>query len=520
MFEDTRVKTASFNYSDYPYTVVFVYKIIFKEYLDLPDWHPQPDFRVSVQNASQSVSVPPGVQIKYKPLHFDAKPEILEDKKRVLYTWNIKNLPAIDSEPYSPGFNVIAPRLLLSKLKIDYGNVTGQNNSWISLGQFFYDLNKGLDTLPESAKKRVHELSDSLSSDREKAMILFDELQRTTRYVNISLDIGGHKSYDANYVYKNNYGDCKALSNYMMALLKEAGIKSYWALVMAGDKKPGLIQNFSSSQFNHVILAIPSDTDTTWLECTNQDIPFGYLGNFTENRHVLLITPEGGFIAKTPAYDASDNCSESMINARITDEGLLLLDARFLKKGTQSVYYEHVLKHYSRNEQEAWLYSKLNMPSIKINEFAFSRPDQNNSSLQLDIKTESSHYISRSGSRLFLNPAVFHKLTRIPRNELTRTLPVYNEHPYLTTDSNIFKLPESYQIESLPDLSRIIDSEFGKYQATIVFDEKTSCLIYTRSFELNRFEKSADQYEAFRTFLKHVAKADKRQVVLKKITGL
>ena len=104
------------------------------------------------------------------------------------------------------------------------------------------------------------------------------------------------------------YGDCKALVNYMMALLKVAGIPSYYTLVYSGDEKISMLRNFASAaQGDHVILCVPFGQDTTWLECTNQHIPFGFLGTFTDDRDVVVCTPEGGLVTHTPRYRDSLN---------------------------------------------------------------------------------------------------------------------------------------------------------------------------------------------------------------------
>ena len=161
-------------------------------------------------------------------------------------------------------------------------------HTWEDFSNWIWQLNQGRDVLSLTTTAKVQEMVKDLPDDRAKVKRLYAYLQERTRYFNVALGIGGLQPVDANVVDEVGYGDCKGLSNYMKALLKAAGIKSYYALVNSGGDFPQLIQDFPSHQFDHAILCVPMEKDTIWLECTSQTIPFGVFRRFYQRPHGVV----------------------------------------------------------------------------------------------------------------------------------------------------------------------------------------------------------------------------------------
>ena len=166
-------------------------------------------------------------------------------------------------------------------------------------------------------------------------------MQQKTRYISIQVGIGGWKPMLASEVDRLGYGDCKALTNYTRALLSEVGITSYYAKIYAGrGKRKSLDGNLVSQQSNHVILMVPFERDTTWLECTNQKIPFGHLGSFTDDRDALVITPEGGMLIKTPKIPVEENIQNMSGDLTIQENGDLAADIDLTRYNTVVIWCE------------------------------------------------------------------------------------------------------------------------------------------------------------------------------------
>ena len=204
------------------------------------------------------------------------------------------------------------------------------------------------------------------SGDREKIFILYDFLQKNTRYISIQLGIGGWQPFEAAYVAEKKYGDCKALSNYMIALLKEAGITGKYVEIYGGKSPPPFIEDFSFSQSNHVISCVPLNKDTIWLECTSQTVSPGYMGSFTGNRKALLIDETGGHVVQTPVYRAGDNLRLRIVKAVADEQGNLSAEITNTYSGLQQDFPHSLMYDASKEERVKFLNQMFNLPTYEV----------------------------------------------------------------------------------------------------------------------------------------------------------
>ena len=65
--------------------------------------------------------------------------------------------------------------------------------SWEEFGLWINSLCQGMDVLPDDARAKVHELTDTCATDWDKVRVLYNLLRRHTRYVSIQLGIGGYR---------------------------------------------------------------------------------------------------------------------------------------------------------------------------------------------------------------------------------------------------------------------------------------------------------------------------------------
>ena len=370
--DDDRYKLHNFNCKIYPYTIEYETAIEFKGIFYLPAWLPIADENYAVEKSKLTVLCPVEYTLRFKTFNYNKQPQISTVKQWQVYEWAVEKLPAIEEEKYEPEWYEITPAVFLAPSDFEIQHYKGNMADWKSFGKFIYALNTGRDILPDNIKQQVHTLTDQLASPKEKIKVLYQYLQKNTHYISIQLGIGGWQTFDAASVAAKGYGDCKALSNYMYSLLKEAGIKSYYTLIKAGENNHSFLPDFpSANQFNHIIVCVPQPKDSIWLECTSQTLPMGYLSGFTSNRNALLVNENGGTLVHTPVYKKTDNLQIRKINASVNEEGKLTALINTKYKAQQQDELHGMLNAVSKERVGEILKTQFNLSSYDITKFNY-----------------------------------------------------------------------------------------------------------------------------------------------------
>jgi hypothetical protein len=222
--DDNRVKFHNFHYKAYPYTVEYEVEIKQDQLMFMPTWQPVDDEGYAVERSVFEIVCPSDYAIRYKAYRYKGEPVITGNKEKT-YHWEVNNVAAIKDEWASPEWREITPTVLVGATDFEIAGYKGNMRDWKELGKFVYNLKQNRDKLPENIKAKVHELADKEPDVKKKIEALYAYMQQNTRYISVQLGIGGWQPFDAQYVAQKKYGDCKALTNYMFSLLKEAGDK-------------------------------------------------------------------------------------------------------------------------------------------------------------------------------------------------------------------------------------------------------------------------------------------------------
>lgn len=511
LYSDSRLKYLDYTPVNYPYTVVFETEVEYKSTAFIPGWRPIEDVFVSTEHSNYKINNTSGVELKIKTQNFDNyNIEKLED-----YNYLAKNLKALKPEAYAPSFSTYAPSLKVALTKFVMEGVEGVNTDWQDFGKWVDDkLIHNTQELPASVKAEIRQITKNTTSNIEKAKLVYKYMQDKTRYVSVQIGIGGWKPMLASDVDRLGYGDCKALTNYTKALLDEVNVESYYTIIYGGRNVENIDKEFSATQGNHAILAVPNEDDYVWLECTSQTAPFGYNANFTDDRDALIITPEGGKIVHTKIYPAEDNLQTTTAKVKLDNEGSIFADVEITSKGTQ---YDYHVDLENKNEKEAKLHYKDYFNNI--NNLELLKMSKNNDKNEIvfteNVNLAASKYTLKAGNRLLFAPNMFNKTTNVPPRYKSRKLPFKISRGFTDVDEYKIELPETIEVEALMT-PVAIENKFGSYSVAIE-KKANNLLVYKRTLVINKGDYKKEDYKQFRAFYLKIVKHDKSKIALKTI---
>jgi len=512
LYEDNRLKAAELTQGVYPYTVEFDYEVEFKYLFYVPGLTLVDAEHVAVERSVYKLSAPyDDLKPRWKLVNTNQQPDHgIDSRKNLFLEWTFTNILPVELEPFGPDLYEIVPRILAGPNHFQYDNYSGTMESWDSFGQWILSLNKDRQEIPMATRSEVASMTKGLS-DEEKIRKVYEYVQGKTRYVSIQIGIGGFQPFEASVVDQTGYGDCKALSNYTVALLKAAGISANYVLIRAGKGAPGLEYDFPSTQFNHAVVAIPRQQDTLWLECTSQTNPFGYMGTFTGDRTALMITDNGAQVVYTPKYPAELNIQSRKAEVFVDESGNAKAKINTVYSGLQ---YENGGLNFILNdqfdEQKKWVENNTHIPSFDLNHFSVTQTRGKVPSAAVSLELSVRHFASSGGKRMFVNPNLMNRSQLIPDKVTNRRTTVHSEFGYMDFDTIRIHLPENLYPEFVPERT-VLKSKFGEYETS--FGLEQGQLVYYRRMKIHKGILGPENYSELVDFYRRVNKADKTEVV-------
>nr|WP_129877428.1 DUF3857 domain-containing protein [Mucilaginibacter terrigena]RYU89569.1 DUF3857 domain-containing protein [Mucilaginibacter terrigena] len=508
---DERLMMIDHSIAAYPSTIEITSETNYRSSMNIESWYFQ-GTEQSIQDAYCHIAIKPGSGFRYLNKNIRTKPQVTNDGKYENYSWHVSNLKAIKLEDGAKAWRVL-PRIYFAANKFEFYGLDGDFSSWESFGKWILGLNADVCTLSPQRAEEIKKMTANIKTDKEKVRFLYEYMQQSMRYVSISLGIGGMKPFAADFVDQKKYGDCKALSNYMYALLKAVDIPANYAIINSGANAEPAEPGFARNSFDHVILCVPLKGDTTWLECTSSTQACGKLGPFTENRRALLVTESGGKLVNTPKSVAEDNQFNSDVQVILNADGGAKAQVKITSTGEYRDDYLAVAA-LKVDDQKEYLINTLHMKQPSVLDYKPLIDKDGVKEVSLDIEYDKFCDV-QAGNKQFYRPRVIDIwASTLPVLE-KRTSDYYFNQPMLKNCTTTITLPEGFEVEALP-ANQSLKFTYGTFDVKYVYDTAKNQVISISKFSLTNHVIPAAKYTEMQQYMDNIAKAQNKKLVIRK----
>lgn len=482
----------------YPITITYEWKMsVSNGFISFPTFSPISSYRTKVSHATYSLSLPSGTTCRYKTVNTQAQvKEMKDDKNGTVLTVEMNDLAPIEREDYSLPLLERLPMVYFSPNQFDYMGSQGNITDWHDLGLWSYGLNANRDELSNDFKDKLHALTDTCSTDRSKVAVLYQLLKETTRYVSIQLGIGGFQPATAQEVQRSGFGDCKGLTNFMQAMLKEVGVKSNYTIISTLNRH--LFSDFASlNQCNHAILQVPLSKDTLWVECTNPSLPLGYVHSNIAGHNAIVITSEGGEFVTLPQYPDSLNLQSSIVDISVNAEGGA--DIHIKQRSTCHQYRaKSQLVDATERQKNDYLLESLSIPQTTIHSLEITESKTPFTTPYLDVDAQLSvvRYANSSGERFIIPVNPIHRRYYAVLSRPQRNNSVSINQGFLDEETVNISIPDGYSIEGVQQ-DVVLEKPFGSVHVKVDVNGKmvtihTALLMRSGSYSPEEFQQLCD----------------------------
>ncbi len=424
-----------------------------------PDWSPQE--QIPVVTASYTLEVPDQFEFSsFSPSNIQySKPSA------TTYLWSQSDIPVWPDEISLPYEVYDRHKVFFAPHGFRLDQYEGDMSTWDGMADFYADLASTQYAINPELLSDLH--FKTASSLRDSIALIYDYVQRSTRYVAMELGLHGWKPHSGQWVCENRYGDCKDLATFFISILRIYHIEAYPALILTRSRGV-TYPEFPNNRFNHAIACVPLDTDTLWVDCTDDDGRIDIIHQSNQGCNVLVVGGKGPVLARTPVQTPDKNTWLFEGDIEMTSNGVATIKGQLkfighASKQTRSSFQSIIL----RDQREAilGLFSE-SAPGLVLDTFSVENLDEKYAPLIIKLEGHIPHFATQTGQRFFVYPALPSKAEWYGEHPSRRTEPFSTSIPFLSSSEIDLHVSDRWELESTPQ-DVAVNTAFGEINQSV-----------------------------------------------------
>lgn len=432
-----------------------------------------------------------------------------EQSDTIVYTWEVKGVPRLFSEPDMPTQYTVVQRLLVSTME-----------NWEDLSKWYWELClPRLEPSPEM-ETMAYELVAGATNTQEKINAIFNFVSQDIRYMGITTEeeAPGYEPHDASMTFSNRYGVCRDKAALLASMLRIVDVEAFPVIIMSGPKKD---EEVPQPFFNHAVTAALGDDGEYILMDSTDENTKDIFPSYLQNMSYIVARPEGETLLTSPIISAEDNLLKITSRGSLDKAGNLEAKSTLVFEGINDTVYRGYFSKIKPEERRRFFegHIKRSMPTAVLQSLEILPKELRDTTQPLTI------HLSYSADNLLIEGEQ-NKMLDLPRlgsslgyaNFLIgqtglkeRKYPLYTRMTAGIRETLELDIPNDIGTLNIPNY-QAIDSDELTWNVQI--SQNGTQLTATNTFLMNAVEFTPEQYLVLKENLKEIEYNLRKKLIL------
>ncbi|MFT6095301.1 MAG: hypothetical protein ACJAXY_001463 [Nonlabens sp.] len=447
--------------------------------------------------------------------YFDSDQKIQQvrvSNKSISFTQ--QHIPALLPEFLSGNLNKYRAKMIINIASfndVQTGKVRKEfGTTWEAVAKTIYDSDKFGDEVKRSRffRKDLEDLTQSLTTPKEKVTAILDFLKLKVKWDG---KYGVFTKDGIKEAYKKGSGNVSEVNLLLVSMLREAEIEANPVLVSSVDNETPIFP--TREGFNYIVVQVSYGDEKVLVDATEKFAGLNLLPIRAANWKGRLIKKDGS----SEWIRLTDNQkSEDIVFLNIK------LDSESEASGNGQKRHTNYRALNSRNtnmnstEDELEKHIQNDNVGLEISNVIVEGLENVDSDLTYKYDIKFKNAFDKVGDNIYITPLLYEANEESPFKLETRKLPLDLSFPYKTKTIVNIKIPEGYEVESIPEsIKAVYNDTIGYYK--YVTRNQGNMISTVATFNLDVSVIQPKDYPAFKKFFEAIVEKDAQKIVLKKI---